>query len=76
MHFVGFASLPTSWYNVPPRSLAVNVAITTFLINANTIGAGQPGESGGRSAGAARCEGGKGTLISFLTPRNAVLTDH
>lgn len=58
MHFVGFASLQTSWYNVPPRSLAVNVAITTFLINANTIGAGQPGESGGRSAGAARCEGG------------------
>lgn len=73
MHFVGFASLQRP-YNVPPRSLAVNVAITTFLINANTTR--EQASQGSLSAGAARREGGTGTLISFLTPRNAVLTDH
>lgn len=65
MHFVGFASLQRP-YNVPPRSLAVNVAITTFLINANTTrGAGQgPGESVGWR-GAARRGDGDADLVPY-----------
>lgn len=64
MHFVGFASLQRP-YNVPPRSLAVNVAITTFLINANTTrGAGQPGETVGWR-GAARRGDGDADLVPY-----------